>query len=433
MKKTYGKIAMIFFCFTITSSYGQWSFFASLGVSLNDVMFISKDTGMCSYNWYVPISNPQHPQGGGAFSEVKKTNNGTQIWSSVYYANDYNGGGVMSYNISAVRSKHTFYHVSSWHQYLTVSTTTNGGSTWKSNNLSTLAFYDFSVPDTAHWFLLRGNGTTKHYICKYHNGIMTNNLDSFSLQRPKFMFFPDSLTGYIAASTSQNTNTHLILKSTSGGTNWTTVFSDTLLSLRRMFFPSTNIGYVACASGKVIKTTDGGANWQYLTTGFNNNLNSIYFINDSTGFIAGDAGLIIRTSNGGMTWSMDNTGVTSSFSKIFFVNDSIGFALTGSTLYKINLASLIGINELQFAEKKHNLEIFPNPTQGNCYLKTPIEFLNDENLILNIYNSFGSIVQQINIKTNQEIIINLEKEPKGIYHITIGNNKKIYTGRIINL
>jgi len=60
--------------------------------------------------------------------------------------------------------------------------------------------------------------------------------------------------------------------------------------------------------------------------------------------------------------------------------------------------------------------------------------LSNENLILNIYNSFGSLVQQIHIKINQEkIMLNLTKELKGLYHITLGNKEKIYTGTIINI
>jgi len=214
VKKIHFIITISLFFTTITTSYGQWFSFASLGANLNDVMFISQDSGMCSYNWYIPISNPQNPQG-GVFTQVNYTNDAAQTWSNVYYANDYNGGGVNSYKISTVKNQDIFYLVRSWHQYLIVSQTLNGGLTWKDNYATTLMYKDFSVPDTAHWFLLRSNGATKSYICKYQNGVTTNNIDSFSLQDPKLMFFPDSTTGYIAASTSQNPNTHLILKTTS--------------------------------------------------------------------------------------------------------------------------------------------------------------------------------------------------------------------------
>jgi photosystem II stability/assembly factor-like uncharacterized protein len=71
------------------------------------------------------------------------------------------------------------------------------------------------------------------------------------------MFFTDTLTGYIAASTPQSSNSHLILKTISGGTNWSPVYSDTTVNITKMYFISVDTGYAVGYFGKVLKTVNG--------------------------------------------------------------------------------------------------------------------------------------------------------------------------------
>jgi hypothetical protein len=278
--------------------------------------------------------------------------------------------------------------------------------------------------DSSHFYFLRS-----HYLCKYKNGILDDSYLDVASMSPYELFFPDSIIGYMSASSSGKIS--LIFKTTDGGANWDTVYYSPLRNIGKMYFVDPNIGYALCDSGKMIKTINGGANWQNLSLGTTTKLHSVFFINDSVGFAAGDSGVIIRTTNGGQNWSKDITGITTSFTKIFFVSDSIGFALTGQTLYVTNLNWHTGIWEI-YDNSKKQINIYPNPNEGKCDITVPNDFLQEKNLVLSIYDNTGRLIQQTKVEMNEDKIkLNLEAEAKGIYQVTLSDKTKTYSGKII--
>jgi len=53
-------------------------------------------------------------------------------------------------------------------------------------------------------------------------------------------------------------------------------------------------------------------------------------------------------------------------------------------------------------------------------------------LQLIIFDNSGKIIQQKTVEMNDgKIKLNLEAEAKGMYNVTLGNGKKIYSGKII--
>lgn len=92
----------------------------------------------------------------------------------------------------------------------------------------------------------------------------------------------------------------------------------------------------------------------------------------------------------------------------------------------------IGIETYNKRKTTNALHIYANPNQGTCNITVPEELLYEQNLILTIYDVSGKIIQQQQVQIAQEKIkINLEAEAKGVYQVTLGNAKKIYSGKIV--
>ncbi len=80
----------------------------------------------------------------------------------------------------------------------------------------------------------------------------------------------------------------------------------------------------------------------------------------------------------------------------------------------------------------NQLIVYANPNQGKCNITVPDDFLNEENLILSVFDNNGKVIQQKNIDMNEKSIkLNLVAEAKGVYNVTLTNGKKWFSGRII--
>ncbi|MEO8210371.1 MAG: YCF48-related protein, partial [bacterium] len=123
------------------------------------------------------------------------------------------------------------------------------------------------------------------------------------------VWFADANTGYVGAG-SQNGFTTNILKTTNGGVNWTTVYSDLSGStsyLTSLGGADANTVCAAWQNGSCVRTTDGGSTWNIIPGQFPSIMNSISFLNSTTGFAAGGAGSFARTINGGLNWTALST------------------------------------------------------------------------------------------------------------------------------
>ncbi len=432
MRKIFLSIAL--FTALHVSCFAQWNNFLYLSTYINifpwfngdfnDANFIAPGSGLYGCSHYVSPSS-------GTLLWLKATVDTGNTWNEVYNHQDL---GISTYAIEAVRNQNTYFRIWNWQGFTRIEKSTNNGFTWNSISAGNCGWYkDFSAIDTSHFFLLFYDDACtnpgKYYINKLQNGTISIKIDSFINENPSVMFFADTLTGYIAASTSQNSNNHLILKSTTGGIGWTNIFNDSLIDIREMYFLSPDTGYAAGSLGKMLKTVNGGFNWQYLNTGVNATLRSIYFLNDSTGFAAGDSGVIIRTTDGGTTWNQDSTWTQTSFKRIFFFNDSIGYAIAGQNVFRINLLNPdVGVWEMLNA--KENVLIYPNPTSGIFTLQLSNQPLN--NSTITVFNILGDIIFKSEIK-NQKSEIDLSSQPKGIYFVKVIQGDRMVVKKIAKM
>ena len=80
----------------------------------------------------------------------------------------------------------------------------------------------------------------------------------------------------------------------------------------------------------------------------------------------------------------------------------------------------------------NQLLIYANPTTGKCTITVPVEFLNETDLTLSIFNNSGKLIQQQKLEMNEgKIKLDLDAEAKGIYTAVLSNGKKSYTGKIV--
>ncbi|MCX6134382.1 MAG: YCF48-related protein [Ignavibacteriales bacterium] len=93
-------------------------------------------------------------------------------------------------------------------------------------------------------------------------------------------------------------------------------------------FVDQSLGWMSTYSGDILKTTDGGSSWTTQTSGTSSVLYSICFVNSSVGWAAGSKGVIVKTSNGGTQWMPQTSGTAQDIKDIDFVDTQTGWAVT---------------------------------------------------------------------------------------------------------
>ncbi len=141
--------------------------------------------------------------------------------------------------------------------------------------------------------------------------------------------FLNSSTGFTCG------NLGRLYKTENGGTAWTAKNPGTVMTLNKIDFYNTNIGWVCGGDpngGIIIKTTDAGESWSTLAT-FDRQIEHIEFLNTTTGFACSDSKLY-KTINGGINWveqAIPNNGYALTF---HMVSDNIGYASNFNKLFK---------------------------------------------------------------------------------------------------
>ena len=120
-------------------------------------------------------------------------------------------------------------------------------------------------------------------------------------------------------------------------------------------------------------------------------------------------------------WNLnENTGTT--------INDSGPNNYIGQIFGTIwDTATICLTTNIDLA-KNETLKVYPNPSNGKVYFQN--FDLNESDLKLIIYNSYGQIIIKEELTSNL-FLIDLKNKASGIYHFRIQNDKNIlYSGRI---
>ncbi len=115
-----------------------------------------------------------------------------------------------------------------------------------------------------------------------------------------------------------------IVRFTNAGANWEVRPAPTTVTLRRVHFPSSQVGYAVGDQGTILKTEDGGMTWSVCprpTAYANLMLFGVWFVDNLTGVAVGDNGAILRTTNGGRNWVRVSSGTANRLLAVQFAGD----------------------------------------------------------------------------------------------------------------
>jgi photosystem II stability/assembly factor-like uncharacterized protein len=203
-----------------------------------------------------------------------------------------------------------------------------------------------------------------------------------------------------------------ILKTTNGGSSWSTQVSGFSAGLNSISFIDQNEGWIAGNSGLILHTTDGGANWNAQTTGITTTIHSIYFASSTHGW-ATSGGNVLSTTNGGTTWTIQTGVSTSNLLSIYFPSTTVGYAVGGNgSVYKFTGSSL----DLE-ENTTNTVSIYPNPATDFLTIDTKEAIETIE-----IYSNLGQLV-----KTETATNFSIADLNSGVYfvHVTTEKGKSI--------
>ncbi len=123
----------------------------------------------------------------------------------------------------------------------------------------------------------------------------------------------------------------IVIKTTDGGTTWTSLWTGVDKGIEDMAFPDQNTGYVAAINAYFAKTTDGGVTWTAQTPGTDVYIyNTVVFKDANNGVVAAQTNTgsgVYVTTNGGATWT-PGTGLAAIPYKMVYVTANTYFLVT---------------------------------------------------------------------------------------------------------
>ncbi len=154
---------------------------------------------------------------------------------------------------------------------------------------------------------------------------------------PAFDFVTDDVGfAIVGGDLGTSAESDMIYKTTDGGTSWSRVDADNILSNGDYFcinFVNGQVGFVS--GGGLFKTTNGGANWTPVPAAFG--FGQIQFLNDNIGFARNTGNYnnrIYKTVDGGNTWNV-TIELQENITSFHFVDQSNGYFVgDGGLMYK---------------------------------------------------------------------------------------------------
>lgn len=242
--------------------------------------------------------------------------------------------------------------------------------------------------------------------------------------------FLDELNGFAAG---RNDTGAVVLKTTDGGITWTTIYNASIpgeyIWKLDILKSNTNAIFGALYAsnpnpGKLIKSLDGGTTW----TTYNapeTDIEAVGFISENKGWMGGHNTGFFETVDGGATWTDLNIG--GNLNRIFIINNTLAYA-AGATVYKYTIETLSTEALEQIYKKDLNIEFAKNPVKDS--LEFSIYFKEEDNVIIELYNSNGKFIKQLDRKLIKTIGLksysySVETLNAGVYFLDFHNN----TGR----
>lgn len=275
-----------------------------------------------------------------------------------------------------------------------ISKTTNAGVNFTEINHGTANYNSVSFLNTNTGFIC-GNGGS--IIKTTNGGLNWINLQTNTTKKLNSISTVDLQNIYVAA------DSGYILKTINSGQNWNLLYPYNFKHYNKIQFIDNNTGF---ATGKstytghppraylvLIKTTNGGLNWTtllnedlYLT----NNYNDIFFLNNGIGWLLTTSGLM-KTTNSGSNWFSQQLTISQGLTCMKFLNESVGW-LGGERSIILTTSSPIGIQTVnsEIPNNFHLKQNYPNPFNPQTKIKFAVPKASFTKLI--IYDLLGKEV-----------------------------------------
>ena len=171
----------------------------------------------------------------------------------------------------------------------------------------------------------------------------------------------------------QSSATGKILWTTDGGNNWSVSggFPPNSPGLFRVSCGDAD-ACTAAGSGIIMRTADSGATWNEQFRGASSLL-GVSFANANTGTVVGAAGFILRTDDGGITWVEQSRGTRTDLNAVSFTDASTGTAVGrngtilrttdgGATWVEQSSGTTQGLNAVSFIDADTGTAVGANGT-----------------------------------------------------------------------
>jgi len=406
------KTLIILLTFTIpTLCYSQWNGIYFHGDQENVIEVINKDTVIAVTNW------------GG---RIHRSTDGGQTWS--FYQTIFTTSWFLDIHFPTNSVGYACGGTAFGNHTNIIAKTINGGQTWDSITSNDFSGYSFGKihfinADTGFVAQEAGNILITVDGGNSFSNISTQGAITDIASKPNKELFI-ARRKYV----NSTTNIYFIDKSNDLGNNWTTVYTDTMSGgnginhrqINKLFFVNNTIGFAVGGNGLFLKTTDGGSTW---TSAFINpftNLTGLHFNTPDVGYI-NNAGGIYRTEDGGQSWTVQSITPLTIIHQIQFANDTIGYALGDNGIYKTtNGGIILSVSEM---DNTTHFTIYPNPTCDKLFI-TPFK---ETITSITIYNQLGQKIKELEA-TNE---IDVSFLSKGIYLLAIKTDKYQTTQRFV--
>jgi photosystem II stability/assembly factor-like uncharacterized protein len=393
-------------------------FLVFLGIDLN-AQWVSQTLG---WTWESVRSlyflNATQGYAGGDYGALKKTTDGGTTWTTVnpgclniingiYFFDNTNG--VICTNAAEIKK------------------TIDGGSTWTVKyTQSNIQLQKLSFVNSTTGVAVGGEGG----ICSVLKSTNAGNTWTASTVTGYGgwlwdLDFPTTTTGYAVGIAGG------IIKTTDGGSTWSTQTAVTSVWLRGVDFIDANTGYAVGDGGVILKTTDGGTTWTTQTSGTTANLEDVKFLTANTGYAVGhnsNDAIILKTVNGGTTWTVNFSTTFYGLLSIDIPTNNIAYAggLTGTVFKNSNLSS---IDETSLGSLQTSF--YPNPCDEKATLV--IDYENRiPDLKLRIFDITGKEIIRTEKINTTETNISMIKVSPGFYYYSVEDGKEVLSmGKIV--
>ena len=247
------------------------------------------------------------------------TLNGGQTWISSFFVS-----GVPFRGVSVVGSSWTVVGVGG-----TILRYRNWGAEVSLQSVGGTPLYDVYCRDTSNGIIV---GTDGLILRTTNGGSAWTSQSGGTGQTLTRIAFTDSLSGTVVGVNGT------VLRTSNGGTSWTTTTLDPPVDLMGCYFRDSNNGFIVGASGEMFVSTNGGLTWVRNTGSWIPRCSAVSSPDPNTGIAVGERGAVLRTTDGGTTWVQFSSGVVSDLYGLKFTDISTGTAVgdSGKILHTTN-------------------------------------------------------------------------------------------------